>query len=555
MDDPPVRIDSLDAAFEAFRPSLYFAASVGEGIPELVAELEFANIGDFEPRNVLEKVPDKRNDVALLGNTIGQLSYFKDWWLLPGVRCIWDDPKLRDRMLTTPVDLLNELKRSPQEKQRIQNTAMEATHAEGLFEEILFGLPPWIETRKGSLIDLFSSETGNAFIDQLMDMRSRIPVTESHEQILQNIEDRISKAEQLRDALMKRLYQQLRPLEASYRLLELFYENSAVPDGKRRPPVELFVFNADASAMKDRESVTLEGIRRFVKSRNDNYNFRDDIWHLVVPGAIPMLVRKALEEEAWKWGMLLITDLGDERSSEDIERQLAPGGRYELLGRADGFSATDIVTVGYLKLRNAHWFEQDISDGDGLYAPASLVFAGALARTDRNRKDVLQSRPLGTMFGRIMGVEKARVEFPINRAERLAQQMQLIAVTRGDDNHLCFYGCECPGDEPYEVYKFFTPFRIVSFLDRVVRNRLREVAGQMLTKDFLEEEIGKPIKRLLDMQKDEGVIAVYDLLIDKDLEKLKRGICNVFLKINLLGDREILQWKLETPYFCASAQE
>ena len=119
--------------------------------------------------------------------------------------------------------------------------------------------------------------------------------------------------------------------EVSYRQLWLFFENAVVPDGKQRKPVEFFVFNADTAAMRDRESVTLEALRRFIASRNDNFNFRDDICNLVVPGPIPMTVREALEEEAWKWGMLLITDLADEQSFKEVTNQFRPGGRYEFL--------------------------------------------------------------------------------------------------------------------------------------------------------------------------------------------------------------------------------
>src|SRR5262249_5629171 len=115
----------------------------------------------------------------------------------------------------------------------------------------------------------------------------------------------------------------------------LFFEHLVVRGGKTRKPVEFFIYNADPQTMRDRESATLEAIRRFVTNRNDNFNFRDDICNLVVPGEIPMIIREALEEEAWKWGMLLITDLGDEASYKKVVEQLRRGGRYEFLKRPE----------------------------------------------------------------------------------------------------------------------------------------------------------------------------------------------------------------------------
>ena len=67
----------------------------------------------------------------------------------------------------------------------------------------------------------------------------------------------------------------------------LFFENSKVPDGKVRKPVEVYILNADPKAMKDVFSMSVAAIEKFVRSRNDNFNFRDDICNLVVPGYYP----------------------------------------------------------------------------------------------------------------------------------------------------------------------------------------------------------------------------------------------------------------------------
>ena len=58
------------------------------------------------------------------------------------------------------------------------------------------------------------------------------------------------------------------------------------------------------------------------------------------------------------------------------------------------------------KLRDVHQFEKRVSDGEDLYAPASVIFAGALARTDRAR-DVLVQGPVGSKFGQLKGGGKS----------------------------------------------------------------------------------------------------------------------------------------------------
>ena len=87
----------------------------------------------------------------------------------------------------------------------------------------------------------------------------------------------------------------------SDRRLRSGHDKLADPGRRRvrtRKPVELYVLNADAKAMKDVFSMTVSAVERFVKSRNDNFNFRDDICNLVIPGHVPQPVREKFEDIA-----------------------------------------------------------------------------------------------------------------------------------------------------------------------------------------------------------------------------------------------------------------
>src|SRR5215475_384998 len=361
-----------------------------------------------------------------------------------------------------------------------------------VLDEIFVAIHPRLGEQKTAIETIFTPETANEFLSRLTDFESLLTDADSYDETLKKFQGQIDHAEGVRDEVMAKLFEEIRPLESSYRQIWLFFENSVVPDGKQRKPVEFFIYNADPQAMRDRESATLEAVRRFVAGRNDNFNFRDDICNLVVPGEIPMMIREALEEEAWKWGMLLITDLGDEESYKKLVEQFRPGGRYEFLKRPEDQAASDVVMVGTLKLRDAHWFEKQSADADDLYGPASLVFAGAVARTDRARDSVVQG-PIGSKFGRIKGIEKARIECLISQMQLLSQEMQVIPIMRDSDNHLCFYGCRTLADDKYGVYKFFTAYRVLSYIERMLRFRLLEVAGQVLTREFMNQEIEEPI--------------------------------------------------------------
>jgi hypothetical protein len=437
---------------------------------------------------------------------------------------------------------------TPTIEQIFAGAEVETPQARKVLGEIFADIHPRLGEDKTALTDIFTPESATEFLERVTNIESLMSEEDSFEHTLEKFQGQIDKAETVRDEVLTQLFEQLRPLEASYRQVWLFFENSVVPDGKQRPPVEFFIFNADTVTMENRESVILGAIRNFVTSRNDNFNFRDDICNVVVPGPIDMMVREALEEEAWKWGMLLVTDLADDKSFQDVVTQFRPGGLYEFLKRPQNQAASDVVMVGYLKLRDSHWFEKNKSGGDGLYAPASVVFAGALARTDRARSSVVQG-PIGTKFGQIKGVETARIECLISQMELLSQEMQVIPVIRDADNHLCFYGCRSLADDPYGVYKFFTAYRVLAYLERVIKNRLLEIAGQVLTRDLMDEEIENPILRLLDNQKNEGTIINYNLFVDKSAEKRMQGICDIELEVMPTGPAEVFRVKLDVPEF------
>ena len=113
-DEQPVKIDSVNDAFEKFKPSIRFETWAGEEATEFVAELEFHSLKDFAPENIHKRVPGKRNDIADLQNTINLLYRLKDRWSLPAVRRAWNDPHLRKQIVAALAYLRTELEKVAQ---------------------------------------------------------------------------------------------------------------------------------------------------------------------------------------------------------------------------------------------------------------------------------------------------------------------------------------------------------------------------------------------------------------------------------------------------------
>jgi hypothetical protein len=404
---------------------------------------------------------------------------------------------------------------------------------------------------KASLSEIFTRESAQQFLSRVADFSALLSPADGYAEAVQKIDAEIAKLEHIRDEVLGKLYEKIRPIERSYRLLSIYFENVDVRDGVQRDPVEFHIFNADTSAIKKSvDSTTIAAVDEFVKSRNDTFNFRQFICNLVVSGYVNDEVRKRLEEMASTWGMLLIGDLKDEPNFRSLSDQFrTDGGAYEFLRRPEDQAAADVVIAGHVKLRDRHWFEQ--TDGSpeeaDLYAPSSLVFASCLARTDRTTGGGIAQGPVGMVFGKIRGVERARIEPRISQMEQLTMERQVVAIIRNEDNQLCFVGSRNQAEDPKGVLKFFTSYRVLRYLERRIAVYLRRVAERALTRDLVKELVRDPIEELLKDEEKKGTIYRSHLSVDLDEDKLSQGVLDISLEVLPVGPAETFELKIEVP--------
>jgi len=425
-----------------------------------------------------------------------------------------------------------------------------ATKAAGkAIEEIFNVIHP--APAKSALKDIFTAESAAQFLKRVTDFSSLLSTADSYDQALKKLDAQMKKLEATRDEVLAQIYEKIRPLERSYREIQLFFENAEVRDSQQRPPVEFFIFNADTKAItSDVNSSTVLAVDEFVQGRNDSFNFRQFICNLVVPGYVPDNVRKRFEDMANKWGMLLIGDLKDEPSFKALSDQFrTDGGAYEFLKRPEDRAAADVVIAGYVKLREKHWFEKvdDDSDSADLYGPSSLLFAGNLARTDRTTGGGIAQGPVGMIFGQIRGAEKARVEPRISQMEHLSMERQVVSIIRNEDNQLCFVGSRTQAEDPKGVLKFFTSYRVLRYLERRIAVYLRRVAEQRLTRDLVKEQVRNPIEEFLEDELKKGTIYKYNMDIDMDEDKFAQGVLDIKLEVLPVGPAETFELKIDTP--------
>ena len=113
-DEQAVRVDSVNDAFEKFKPSIHFETQAGPEATEFVADLEFRSLKDFSPENIQKRIPGQRNDIADLKNAIDLLYRMKDRWSLPSVKRAWSNPAQRKQILAALARLHAELEKIAQ---------------------------------------------------------------------------------------------------------------------------------------------------------------------------------------------------------------------------------------------------------------------------------------------------------------------------------------------------------------------------------------------------------------------------------------------------------
>src|ERR1700712_3610476 len=103
--------------------------------------------------------------------------------------------------------------------------------ARELLQDIFADLHPGLTNEKRDIASIFSAQSAKEFLGQLTNFEQLISADDSYEQTVKKLQGQINSAEAIRDELLGQMFEQIRPLELSYRQLQLFFENSKVGDG------------------------------------------------------------------------------------------------------------------------------------------------------------------------------------------------------------------------------------------------------------------------------------------------------------------------------------
>src|SRR5215471_5031486 len=104
--------------------------------------------------------------------------------------------------------------------------------AQTLLQDIFADLHPALTDEKRDIASIFTAQSAKDFLAQLMNFEELLSPEDSYDATVKKLQAKIDAAESVRDELLAQVFEEIRPLELSYRQIQLFFENTKVNDGK-----------------------------------------------------------------------------------------------------------------------------------------------------------------------------------------------------------------------------------------------------------------------------------------------------------------------------------
>src|SRR5262245_60582052 len=86
-----------------------------------------------------------------------------------------------------------------------------------VLDEIFVAIHPRLGEQKTAIETIFTPETASEFLSRLTDFESLLSDADSYDETLKKFQRQIDQAEGVRDEVMAKLFEEIRPLESSYR--------------------------------------------------------------------------------------------------------------------------------------------------------------------------------------------------------------------------------------------------------------------------------------------------------------------------------------------------
>ena len=316
---------------------------------------------------------------------------------------------------------------------------------------------------------------------------------------------------------MTNIYEEIKPLETSYRGIQQFYLNAS-PSGD---PVNAFFSNISSEELTDPDSDSFNELAEYVKKPFRAFSLTDCYSIMVVPGFledIPNMDKIAKLGEENK--VHVFTDLPDYETFQDAEEQMNGPGLEGMAGSTPE-KAHMTIAANWILGRTKNRYEEE----DMWLAPSS-VLAGLVYNQDDGVG--MQQPCAGYQYGATDSVKAAR--FEVDRAVGAKEFLgKGIVPTVLWDAKVRFLGdCSLFKGESYDVY---ATKRTADYISKNVCHYLNKQTFKLIDNSLLDR-IKSDIYNFARANTGKGkLISAFDLKVTSTPEQRAKHIIDVKLNI------------------------
>jgi hypothetical protein len=316
---------------------------------------------------------------------------------------------------------------------------------------------------------------------------------------------------------MTNIYEQIKPLEISYRSVQQFYANSS-PSGD---PVNSFFSNVGLGDLIDPDSDKFEELADYIKKPFRAFSLKDCYSLMVVPGFledIPNVDKLAKLAEENK--VHIVTDLPNYESFREAQEQMN-GPALEGLAGSTPEKAHVSVLANWILGRQKNRYEQE-----DLWLPPSSVLAGLMYKQDEGVG--MQQPCAGYQYGATDTVKAVR--FEVDRAVGAKEFLLkgVIPTVLWDAKVRLLGDCSLYKGESYDVY---ATKRTADYVSKNVCHYLNKQTFKLIDNTLLDR-VKKDIYDFLRANTGKGrLISDFKLEVTSTPEQRAKHIIDVKLNI------------------------
>jgi hypothetical protein len=316
---------------------------------------------------------------------------------------------------------------------------------------------------------------------------------------------------------MAKIYQEIKPLEMSYRNAQQFFANSS-PSGD---PVNAWFSNISRESLTDPDSDKFTELADYVKKPFRAFSLKDCYSMMVVPGFlddIPSLDKIAKLGEENK--VHVFTDLPDFETFREAEEQLNGPGLEGLAGSTPE-KAHMSVMVNWVLGRSKNRYEQE-----DLWLPPSSVLAGLVYKQDEGVG--MQQPCAGYQYGASDSVKAVR--FEVDRAVGAKEFLNkgVIPAVLWDAKVRFLGDCSLYKGESYDVY---ATKRTADYVSKNVCHYLNKQTFKLIDNSLLDR-VKKDVYDFLRANTGKGkLVSDFKLEVSSTPEQRAKHIIDVKLNV------------------------